>query len=50
MESSGLHRGGGWEEDVSQADIYHGQPLLPPTSDYGGSKQLLQQQTASPTV
>ena len=48
--SSGLHWGGGWEKDVSQADINHGQPLSPPTSDCGGFKQLLQQQTASPTV
>ena len=46
----GLHWGGGWEEDVSQADINHGQPLSPPTWDCGGFKQLLQQQTASPKV
>ena len=48
--SSGLHWGGGWEEDVSQADINYGQPLSPSTWDCRGLKQLLQQQTASPTV
>ena len=27
--SAGLHRGGGWEEDVSQANVNHGQHFPP---------------------
>ena len=40
---SGLCRGAGWEEDVSQAGINHAQHHSAPVWDCGGRKQLLQQ-------
>lgn len=47
---SGFLRRGGWENDVSKAEISRRKHLPPPTWDCGGLNQLLQKQTVTPTV